>query len=60
MLNVMNSMVEHINSMKQVMIVIEENFIESDNVRVKQSIHIYQLMRENISTKITSTNFFTY
>ena len=47
----MNNMLKYVNSMEQGMIGLKEKFIESDNERVKQLIHIYQLMWENISTK---------
>ena len=50
-------MVKHVNSMEQGMIGPQEKLIESENERVKQSICIYQLIRENILTKKTSTNF---
>ena len=49
--NVMNRMVKHLNYTEQGMIVLQEKFIESDNVRVKQSIIIYQLIWEIIPTK---------
>ena len=58
--NVMNRMVKHVNSMEQVMIVIQENFIESDNERVKKSIRMDQLIRENISTKKYPPNSLPY
>ena len=51
----MNSMVKHVNSMEQVMIGIQEKFIESENERLKQEICIGQLIQENISTLKTFT-----
>ena len=57
--NVMNIMVNHVNSTEKGMIGLQEKFIESENERLKQSICIYQLIPENISTKNLSTNFFT-
>ena len=56
----MNIMLNHINYTEQGMIRIQDNFIESDNYRVKQSIRIDKLIRENIKTKKTSTNFITF
>ena len=55
----MNTTVNHFNSMEQVMIVLKDHFIELDNERMKQSICIDQMIRGDISTKKTSTNFFT-
>ena len=52
-------MVKNVNSMEQVIIGLQEKFIESENDRVKQLIGIDQLIWENISTKTISTNFFT-
>ena len=46
-----NSMVKHVKYVVKIMIGIQENFIESDNYRLKQSIRIYQLIQENISTQ---------
>ena len=47
----MRSMEKHVNSMEQVMIGLQEKFIESENETLKQSISIDHLMQENISTK---------
>ena len=52
-INVMNTMVKHVKSMEQGMIGLQEKFIESKNDRLKQSISIYQMILENISTKKT-------
>ena len=49
--NIINSTVKHINYMEQDMIGLQEKFIESENERAKQSICIYHLIQENISTK---------
>ena len=49
--NVMNTMVNHINSMEQGMIGIQDNFIELEKDMVKKSVSIDQLIRENIPTK---------
>ena len=51
MTNVMNSMVNHVNSTEQGMIVTQEKLIESYNERLKKSICIDQLIREIISTQ---------
>ena len=58
--NVMNIILKHANSMKQGMIGLQGKFIESENERLKQSICIYQLTRENISAQNLSTNFFRF
>ena len=50
-MNVMNSMVKNVNSMEQGMIGLQDKFIESGNDRLKKSICIDQLIRENISTQ---------
>ena len=55
----MNSMVKHVNSMKQGMIQLQDKFIESENERLKQPISIDQLVQEIISTRKTSTKLFT-
>ena len=49
--NVMKSMVNHVNSTEQGMIVTQEKLIESYNERLKKSICIDQLIREIISTQ---------
>ena len=49
----MNTMVKHVKYMEQGMIGLQEKFIESKNDRLKQSISIYQMILENISTKKT-------
>ena len=49
--NVMISMVNHVNYMEQGMIGIQEKSIALENERLKKSICIDQLIRENISTK---------
>ena len=46
--NATNVIVKHVNSMRQVMIGPQDIFIESENERVKQSVCINQLIRENI------------
>ena len=50
-INVMNSMANHVNSTDQGMIQLQEKFSESENGRLKQSIGIDQLTGENISTQ---------
>ena len=57
--NIINIMINHINSMEQGMIGLKGEFIESENYRVNQSIRIYQLIRENISTKKKLQHIFT-
>ena len=49
-INVINSMVKPVNSMEQGTIGLQDNFIELENERLKQSICIDQLIQENIST----------
>ena len=58
--NIMNSMVKHVSYTEQGMLGIQDKFVESENERLKQPINIDQLTRENISTKKTSTSFFTF
>ena len=47
-------MVKHVNYKEQGMIGIQENFIESENDILKQSIYIDELIRGNISTQTSS------
>ena len=49
--NVISSMVNHVNSMEQGIIVLQDKFIESKNERLKQSVRIDQFIQENISTQ---------
>ena len=60
MTNAINTMVKHVKSMEQGMIVLQEKFIESKNERVNQYIRIDKLIWENISIKEPSTNLFTF
>ena len=44
-------MVKHVNYMEQGMIGLHDKLFESDTERLKQSICIYKLIQENISTQ---------
>ena len=60
MANATNSMAKHASSMEKGMIVLQEEFIESENHRANQSVSIDQQIREKYQLEKPPTNLFTF
>ena len=60
MTNATISMEKHASSMEQGMILLQEEFIESENHRANQSVSIDQQIREKYQLEKPPTNLFTF